>query len=387
MAALTGYRRIDGSVGVRNHVLVLSNVTCANSVVEQIGWALRKEVVALPHIYGCGQGGADLEQTRRTLLGTAKHPNVASVLLVSLGCETSNPDTLVQEIASTGKIVELIRIQAEGGTRKSFQKGVKIARQMIAAARFDQRIPIDLSELCFGVECGGSDGYSGISANVAIGAVADRVVKAGGTVILSEVPEMIGSEELLSPRTRDAATCTRLLTAISSWHEQAKLNGIDLMGAQIQPGNWEGGLTTPEEKSLGAVLKGGSSTINEFIEYAQRPSQKGLVIMNTAGDDIESMVGMVAGGAHIILFSTGRGTPTGHPITPVFKIASNTALYRCMKWNLDYNAGSILTGKETVMEAENHIFNLLVDVVNGNLTRSERERNHEFAIQIIGPRI
>ena len=387
MNIFQGYRRENGQIGIRNHVLVLSNVTCANSVVEQIGWSLRRQVVALPHVYGCGQGGQDLEQTHRTLLGTAAHPNVAGVLLVSLGCETLDPEKLAEEIAITGKPVELIRIQSEGGTRKAYQKGLKITRSLVEQAAKTTRQPVEFSELVVGVECGGSDGYSGITANPAVGAAADLLVEAGATVILSEVPEMIGAETLLAQRVRDEETRVRLLSAIEAWVERTRRNGIDLMGAQIQPGNWEGGLTTPEEKSLGAVLKGGTTTIQEFVDYAVHPTRKGLVIMDTPGDDVESMTGMVASGAHAILFTTGRGSPTGHPTAPVFKIASNSAIYSSMRYNLDYNAGAILTGNQTIQTAGRQIFQRLIELAGGQLTRAEKENHREFAINTIGPRV
>jgi altronate dehydratase large subunit len=382
-----GYRRPDGRVGIRNHLVILSTVTCANVVAEQIGRRLGDDAIAITHSAGCGQGGDDLVQTRRTFYGTATHPNVGAVLLVGLGCETIDTRPLADEVAATGKPAGCLLIQDEGGTRPAVARGVELAQALWGQARIAAREPIDPSELIVGTECGGSDGFSGISANPAVGAAADRLTESGGTVILSEVTEFIGAEHILARRARDAATASALVGLIERREREAAAAGVDLMGAQINPGNFEGGLTTPEEKSLGTILKGGSGPLQEVIAYAQRPSSRGLVVMDTPGEDVESMTGMVAGGAQIIVFTTGRGTPTGNAIAPVIKVASHSALYRRWAEDIDVDAGSILDGRESIGAAGQRIFDWLCAVVNGQLTCSEELGHREFAINFIGPKL
>jgi len=384
-AEFRGFRRNDGRVGVRNYVLVLATVHCANSVVEQIGQ--KTGAVALPHIYGCSQLGEDLAQTKRILEGYASHPNVGAVLLVGLGCETMPTVEIAGEPSKRGVKVQHILIQEEKGSRNAVTRGVKIVRRLLQEVSKVRRQPVPVSELVVGVECGGSDAWSGVTANPAVGVVADLLVSLSGTVILSEVTEFIGAEHLLAARAVSPDVAQRVLEAVALREAVAKEMGVDLRGAQPSPGNMAGGLTTIEEKSLGAIAKGGSTLIQEFVGYGERPTARGLVVMDTAGNDPESVTAMVAGGAPIILFTTGRGTPVGNPIAPVIKIASNTPVYKKMADDMDLNAGTVLEG-EPLLKVVQRIFEFLLKVANGAFTSAERLGHRElFAIEPRGPRV
>ena len=380
-----GYRRRDGRVGVRNHVVVLSAVQCANGVVRRIA-QLVPEVVPITHVYGCGQLGDDHAQTQRVLEEFAQHPNVGAVLLVGLGCETLPTTAIGERLAGSGVSLRRLTIQEEGGSRSTVARGVEIARELLVEAGQAQREAVPLSELVVGLECGGSDAWSGITANPAVGAASDLVAGVGGTVILSEVPEAIGAEHLLEARTTPEIAA-QLWEATAVWEAEARRMGVDMRGAQPTPGNIAGGLTTIEEKSLGAISKGGSSPVREFIGYAQRPTQRGLVIMNTAGQDAESVTGMVAGGAEVVLFTTGRGSPVGCPIAPVVKVASNSAMYRRLTDDMDVNAGTIVESGESVSDVGRRIFEWILAAANGEQTAAELWAQGEFAISILGRRM
>jgi len=380
-----GYRRRDGRVGVRNHVLVLPTVHCANTVVERIG-QVAPGVVAVPHVYGCSQLGDDLAQSRRVLEEFARHPNVGAVLLIGLGCETMPTIEMAEQLAAEGVRVERLTIQEEGGSRATFERGVGIARELLQEVSRARREPVPLSELIVATECGGSDAWSGVTANPAVGAASDLVVAAGGTVMLSEVTEFIGAEHLLAARAVSPEVGHQIAAAVARREAEAMRMGVDMRGGNPAPGNIAGGLTTIEEKSLGAISKGGSTPVQEFLRYAHRPGRRGLVIMDTGGNDLESVTGMVAGGAQVVVFTTGRGSPVGCPIAPVIKVASNTPMYERLKDDMDINAGIVLTG-ESLAEVGLRIFREIVDVVNGKETAAEVWGHHEFAIEVIGPRM
>ncbi len=380
-----GYRRRDGRVGVRNHVLVLPTVHCSNTVVERIGQAV-PGVVAVPHVYGCSQLGDDLAQSRRVLEEFARHPNVGAVLLIGLGCETMPTIEIAEQLAAEGVQVERLTIQEEGGSRATFDRGVGIARELLQEVSRARREPVPLSELIVATECGGSDAWSGVTANPAVGVASDLVVAAGGTVILSEVTEFIGAEHLLAARAVSPEVGRQIATAVARREAEAMRMGVDMRGGNPAPGNIAGGLSTIEEKSLGAISKGGTTPIQEFVRYAYRPSRRGLVVMDTAGNDLESVTGMVAGGAQVVVFTTGRGSPVGCPIAPVIKVASNTPMYERLKGDMDINAGAVLEG-EALAEVGLHIFREIVDVANGQETAAEVWGHHEFAIEVIGPRM
>lgn len=379
-----GYRRPDDSVGVRNYVLVMPSVVCANTVVQNIGREL-PEVVALTHQHGCDQIGEDLAQTQRTLVGLGRNPNVAAALVVGLGCETLSAESLASEIAEVGKRVQLVTIQEEGGSLKAQEKGMKLAQQLLQEAARYQRVECDAGELVMGTQCGASDACSGITANPALGVASDLLVEAGGTVILSETMEFIGAEHLLAERAADTWVKGDIYRIVSRFEEKARGMGVDIRGAQPTPGNMAGGITTIEEKSLGCIYKGGTSKIREVVEYGQRSTQRGLVVMDTPGNDVESLAGMVGGGAQVLVFTTGRGTPVGSPIAPVIKAASNSTVYLSMLDNMDINAGTILEGKESLEEVGRRIFREVMQVASGKLTRAEVLGHREFSLNRIGP--
>jgi len=379
----SGYRRPNGTVGVRNHVLVLPSVMCANHVVDRIG---RKcpAAITIGHPTGCSQVGADFEQTKRTMAGFACNPNVASVLVVGLGCETNESKALAQEIRDRGQRVEVIGIQECEGTSNTIARGITIVEDLLRDAARYVRTQADVAELIVGTECGGSDSFSGITANPAVGNMADRLVHVGGTVILAELPELVGAEHLLAQRAKpDVAK--KLFELIERVEARARMMHVDMRGGNPTQGNIAGGLTTIEEKSLGAAYKGGSTELREVVEYAQRPHERGLIVMDTPGQDIEQLTGMTAGGAQITVFTTGRGTPTGSPIAPVIKVATNTAMFERMRENMDINAGTIVDGTKTIEDVGAEIFSWVLDAANGRKPVAEEFEFRDFAINRIGP--
>lgn len=379
-----GYRRPDGRAGVRNHVLILPTITCATQAAHQIT-QLVQGTVSFIHQHGCAQVGVDYEQTFRTYAGMGSNPNVYGVVVLGLGCETHQARSVAGEISKSGKPVEVVSIQDYGGTLSAITEGAKIATKMVQDASVQIREPIDLSELIVGTECGGSDACSGISANPAVGAVSDMLVDCGATAILAETTELIGAEHLLANRAVNEKVAKRVYEVIQAMENRAFLMGVDIRTGNPSPGNIKGGLSTLEEKSLGAAAKAGSRPLQELIDYAQPPSKKGLVWMDTPGHDIEQLTGMVAGGAQIVLFTSGRGTPTGSPIVPVVKISTNTPMFEGMNENMDLNAGTIVDGKETIDAVGKRIFSEIAAVASGKLTKSEILKQHDFGIWRIGP--
>ncbi len=379
-----GYKRPDGRMGVRNHVIILPSVVCASEVCNAIARNV-KGIISIPHPHGCAQLAFDAEQTARTLIGVGKNPNVAAVLVIGLGCEVVNSSMVASKIAESGKPVKSLAIQEVGGSLKTIKEGIKIVRQMLFHASRLKREKVGLDSLTLGVECGGSDACSALSANPALGVASDILVKEGGTIILSETTESIGAEHILVRRAVNKEVKKRILEIVKRTEMRALSLGLDIGRANPAPGNYEGGITTLEEKSLGCVMKGGTSKIMEVLEYGESPTQKGLVLMDTPGHDAESVTGLLAGGTQIVAFTTGRGTPMGSPIAPVIKIATNSYLYSKMKDNMDINAGEIITGNKTVQEIGEKIFRQVIRVANGKLTKSEILGHREFAINRIGP--
>jgi altronate dehydratase large subunit len=365
--------------------LVLPSVVCANDVAARIAAQLNGAVY-VNHQHGCAQLPADAAQTQRTLAGFGSNPNVAACIVVGLGCETLSAGGIAEAIAKTGAPVAALVIQEEGGTLNTINKGVKIGRKMLADISKLRREPHPHSKLILGLECGGSDAWSGLSANPAVGNASDRLIREGGTSILSETQEMIGAEHLLARRAINREVAERVVAIAKRAEAGALSGGVDIRSANPTPGNKAGGLSTLEEKSLGCISKAGvEAPLEEVLEYAEAPTKRGLVVMDTPGHDIESITGMVAGGAQVIFFTTGRGTCTGCPIAPVIKVCSNSLTFDKMSDNMDVDAGGIITGEKTIAQVGELLFHEMLEVCGGKSTKSEELGYGSFAINRIGP--
>lgn len=378
-----GFVRPDGSVGTRNYVGVIASVNCSASVCHAIADAYRHGaldafghvdgVVAITHQSGCGMSatGDGVELLRRTLVGYARNPNFAGVLLVGLGCEVNQVGALAErlDVAAPGTVRTLV-IQDEGGVRETVARGVSIVRELLEVADRARRSTVPASRLTVGLQCGGSDGYSGITANPALGAAVDLLVRNGGTAILSETPEIYGAEHLLIARAASRDVAERLLGRLQWWERYVADNGGE-MNNNPSPGNIAGGITTILEKSLGAVSKGGRSPLRAVYDYAEPVRQAGLVFMDTPGYDPVSATGQVAGGANLVCFTTGRGSVFGSKPVPTIKIATTTGLFERMRSDMDFDSGGIVAGSLSVDEAGARLFRLMLDVASGQRSRSE----------------
>lgn len=373
---LTGWRRKSGWWGIRNHVLVLPTNAAADLAAGRIAEGMAG-VRAVAHQWEDAGDDRDRERILRTLAGFSSNPNVAVALVLGI---TQDDREIAERIAATGAAVEFMAMADHRGTNGSVEAGRRVASGLADRAAALEREPMPISDLILGLECGGSDALSGITANPALGIASDRLVELGGTSVLAETSELIGAEHLLAARAVSPEVARRVIEVVHAFELAILELGVDIRGAQPAPGNIEGGLTTIEEKSLGAAKKGGDAPVSGVTDFAIRPATKGLYIMDTPGHDIEQMTGMVAGGCQIAVFTTGRGTPTGCAIAPVIKVATNTAIFNRMRLDLDLNAGAILDGDETLPSMGARIFDEIVRVVNGGLTSSERRGNHEFAI-------
>lgn len=382
-ATFQGYPRADGRAATRNYLGVLATVNCSASVCRFIAQAVGPEllaqypnvdgVVALGHGTGCGQSVAStgFDYLRRCLAGYARHPNFAGVLLVGLGCEVNQLSSLMENMSlSQGPLLRAINIQDAGGTAKTVAWGVDMLKEMLPVADQARRQTLPASHLMLGLECGGSDAYSGLTANPALGAAVDLLVAHGGTAILSETPEIYGAEHLLTRRAVSQEVGEKLAGRIRWWEDYTKLHGASLDN-NPSPGNKAGGLTTILEKSLGAVAKGGTTNLVEVYEYAQPVSAKGMVFMDTPGYDMPSITGMVAGGANLVCFTTGRGTVCGSKPTPSLKLATNSRMYNRMSEDMDINCGLIADGGATVEEMGRAIFQLVLETASGQPSKSE----------------
>ena len=379
-----GYRRSNGTVGVRNHILIFPTTVCASNVAQIISNEMAG-TVSVTHLHGCGHLGEEKEHMVRSMAGFCSNPNVAGVLLVGLGCELLTPALIAKELTKVGQRFEMIGIQEAGGTVNCIAKGKKLAEQLLAEARTAQRELVDVGKLIMGTNCGGSDATSGITANPSLGVASDLLITEGGTVIISETPEMIGTEHILARRAANKKIRNRVQVIISATEKNIKSIGVDVRGTEPSPGNITGGITTLEEKSVGAILKGGSTPFVQVVKYAEKPSQKGLIIMDGPAHDVACNTGMVAAGAQVIVFTTGRGTPIGSPIAPVIKVSSNATLYKMMGDNLDINAGTIIEGTESIQSVGERIFEEVIRVVSGKSTKAEILGHREFAINAIIP--
>jgi altronate dehydratase large subunit len=383
-----GYRRPDGRVGVRNHVLVVPTVICASVVAERVAAAIAPVGAALPHLAGCGQLGPDMHLTHETLAAYCGHPNVGAVLVIALGCEQIVAQYLADAARLAGKTAAVVAIQSEGGTVKTTARGIEIARGLADSISSAPRVWCDVSSLILSVKCGGSDYTSGLASNPVLGRVADRLVDAGGSAVLGEIAEIMGAEHLLAARAPNRETAARLIRVIGRVESEAIALGLDIRGTQPSPGNIRGGLTTIEEKSLGATHKGGEHTpLEDVVPYAGRITRKGLTVMDTPGLDVESVTGMVGGGAQVVVFTTGLGTPTGNPIAPVIKITGNARTAETMRDNIDLDVSGVLDDSETIDRAADRLFEEVLGVCSGRATTAERLGHNEFAIHRRNPTI
>ena len=400
-----GYLRSDGRVGTRNYLALISTVSCSAETTQRIAQRLSREVlsefpfvdgvVPITHGSGCGMGSGSegYRVLQRTLAGMADHPNVGAAVIIGLGCETNQAVALVREITgATGgsrfgrrRSLPILGIQQIGGVRRTVEVGVEICVRLLEEANRARRSTQPLSRLVIGTNCGGSDAYSGITANPALGLAGDEMVRRGATWVLAETPEVCGAEHLLAARARDPQIAAKLLERIRWWYRYAAFFG-EQINHNPSYGNKEGGLSTIWEKALGAVMKGGNSTLEAVYEYGERISSPGLCFMDTPGHDQTSVTGLVAGGCTLIAFTTGRGSCLGFKPAPVLKIATNTPLFERMNEDMDLDAGPILDGM-TLQEMSARIFEELVAVASGRQTKSEAQGlgDYEFTPWVVGP--
>jgi len=380
-----GYGRSDGSVGTRNCVGILSTVICANEVAENISRQVAGTTAFLHH-QGCCQTPIDIERVNDVLVGLGRNPNLAAVLLVSLGCESTDVEKVAAAIAQSGKRVETVVIQEIGGAAKAAAQGILISQAMAVEASKQKRDLFPLGELVLGLKCGSSDTTSGLSSNPAVGVLSDLVVEAGGTSILGEVTEFIGAEHLLAKHARDEETGRKIIELVDRMEKRAVQMGFDIRGGQPTGGNIKGGLTTIEEKSLGAIAKAGNAPIQAVYEYGVKPGVKGLVVMDSPGREPEILTGLAAAGANVIAFTTGRGAPQGFPFVPVIKLTGNENTWKNLRDHMDVSVVSIMEGTETLAEAGKRLLSETIEVASGKRTKAEISGyTSSMDIYMVGP--
>ncbi|NCB51718.1 MAG: altronate dehydratase [Clostridia bacterium] len=366
-----GFRRPDGTVGIRNHVLIMATVGCAAETAKAVADNLYG-AVSFINQNGCGESSKNLQRTRNILIGMASNPNVYGVVAIGLGCEINKMDDFLAILRQrTGKPVESLLIQQEGGTISAVAKATKIAQKMIVEASKCRREECDISELLLGVECGGSDATSGLVSNPVMGIISDRLVAAGGTSMFSETVEMIGAEHLLARRAAEPAVAQRILDVVCFREQEQKDAGEDVRKTQPSPGNKDGGITTLEEKSLGCIHKGGHSPIMEMVDCAQPPTKKGLVLMDTPCYDMLSVTAKAAAGCQLIVFTTGRGNAIGNPVAPVMKVTANGDTFRRMEDNLDLDMSPVLEKGISLDQMADITMESLIETLSGKLTKAE----------------
>ncbi|HEY3129839.1 MAG TPA: UxaA family hydrolase [Acidobacteriota bacterium] len=396
-ATFQGFRRTDGRIGTRNYVLIVPTSMCASHEAQQISMVAEYTlyardrypnvdgVVAIPHNKGCGcSDGSTIDVLMRTLANYADHPNVGAVVLIDLGCEKTNLSKvdryLFKRRRSFEKPVAKIGIQEIGGTEAAVKRGLQEVERMLPIANQVKREEVPISELVLGVKCGGSDGFSGLSANPACGRAADLVVQSGGTILITEVPEFCGAEHVLANRAKDAET-GRAVYAMVDWYKEYASKFGSVLGENPSPGNVAGGLLNITIKSLGAIAKGGTTRVEGVTGYAEPPLGKGLWLMQGPGYDQESTPGLVAAGATVVAFTTGRGTTIGNAIAPVIKLASNTTTYQRMSRDIDLSAGGIIDGTETIDEVGARVFEFVQRVASGEISaKAEEQKHREFQV-------
>ena len=378
-----GYRRSNGAVGVRNQVAILAVMDNVNGIVKHLGQLVRG-TLPIPVWYGRGQFGADDVLFRRTQVGLATNPNIAAVLVISL--EKVSAEKVAADIAKSGKPVEHISVQDIGGTVEALAAGIRKLIPMVSEASAQRPEFVPLSNLILGVECGGTDTTSGIAANPALGFVADRVVEAGGTVYLSETSEWMGAEQVLAKRAKNDAVSSEIWAAVRRIEDSAVARGVDIRGANPVPDNIRGGITTIEEKSLGAIIKGGTTEIQGVLDYSVAAEGRGLYLMDTAAPAAESMTGLAGGGAQVILFSTGQMNIMGNLIAPTLKITGNPRTAERLRDNVDVDVSAMLQG-ESLESAGNRLLEFTLGVASGRLTKAEILGDEDIAISRIEPTV
>jgi altronate hydrolase len=382
-ATFQGIVRADGRVATRNMIAVMTTVNCSATVAKAIVDRMRQQVlrdypniddiVAFTHPGGCGTSakGDNIELLRRTLGGYMHHPNVAGVLLLGLGCEVNQGSLLLDHAhLQQGPLLQYLNIQDAGGSRAAMEKGIELLTPMLPIANDIRRQTVSAKHITVGLQCGGSDGYSGITANPALGAAADLVVRNGGTAILSETPEIYGAEPLLIRRAASQEIADKLMSRIQWWEKYVASSGGS-MDNNPSPGNKQGGLTTILEKSLGAVAKAGTTGLMGVYEYAQQIDKHGFVFMDSPGNDPYSATGQVASGANVICFTTGRGSVYGCKPAPSLKLTTTSELYKRMSEDMDIDCGVVLSGKVSVEQLGEKIFREILEVASGKRTKSE----------------
>lgn len=381
-----GYVRPDGQVGCRNHVAVIPSVTCAgdvaSAVVRQVAGC-----VGYFHHQGCCQLPPDLDRVTETLISLGCSPNVGAALVISLGCEGTDTERLIAELRATGKPVRVVRIQELGGVSAAIKAGIDAAQELVMEISGLQRQPVGIDRLVMAIKCGGSDTTSGMASNCVIGYVADKLVDLGATVVFGETTEFLGGEHLLARRAVTPEVGKKIHEIVDKMEARARSLGCDMRRGQPTPGNIEGGLSSIEEKSLGAIVKSGTRPIQGVMEYPERAGdRKGLWIKDTPGREPEILTGMAATGAQFMMFSTGRGAPQGFPTMPVLKICGNPNTYENMRHDMDLNAGRIITGEASIEEVGEEAFQAALALLSGRQTKNETLGYHSsIDIYTMGP--
>ena len=374
MDTFYGFARPDGTFGARNLVAVIPSVICANDVAQAICRQVQG-TIGLLHHQGCCQLPSDLKRVTDVLINLGLNPNVGAVLIVSLGCEGTDHRRMYEEISASGKPVRIIHIQELGGTSRGIQAGIDAAQELVLEISGQQRTQVEVSNVVMAIKCGGSDTTSGMASNCVIGYVADKLVDMGATVIFGETTEFLGGEHTLARRAvggEDGPVGKKIYEIVERMERRAKAAGEDMRGGQPTPGNIAGGLSSIEEKSLGAIMKSGHRPIQGVLEYPDRVTyQKGLWIKDSPGREPEILTGMAATGAQLLMFSTGRGAPQGYPCMPVIKICGNPLTYERMQHDMDMNAGLIIRGEKTIEQVGEEAYQKLLRVLSGEMTKNE----------------
>ncbi|WP_026760813.1 UxaA family hydrolase [Selenomonas ruminantium] len=375
-----GYRRKEGRPGIRNHILILPACACGSESCRIVASQVRGAVNIVFNT-GCSDVAANTEMSQKVLTGFALNPNVYGVVIIGLGCETVPHAKLREKIqARCSKPVVSFGIQEEGGTLKTIEKAVRAAREMAAEAGLQQKEKFPISELLLGIECGGSDATSGIASNPAVGNLSDRLVDLGASAMMSESIEWIGGEHVLARRGATPEIHDQIIRVCEDYEKHLLAAGQDCRAGQPTPGNKAGGLSTIDEKSLGCIRKGGTRPIVEVLEQAQPPTKRGAIVMDTAGYDISSVTSMAAAGCQVIIFTTGRGTPTGNAIVPVLKVTANEHTYSWMEDNMDVDLSGIIRGEQTIEESGGMLLEKLHEIANGKLTKAEAYGFSDIAV-------